>query len=145
MPITRRKTSSYVFVPVTLALTLLAMALPCASQAQILEAKNDVLRRIIHEFIGFGGYWFTDGSATRVLGTPKFGGGSTRLYVRPAHRSHLLIDGGVELTGASDHWLPFSGGNSFSLTGASVRVSGDCAVSHAGHSRDGQISFGFGG
>jgi hypothetical protein len=86
------------------------------------HAQN-VLREIVHQFVGIHGYWFTDSSATRALGTPKFGG-DTDFYVRPAHLGSLQLTGGIELVSASDHWLPFSGGNSYSLTGASFRVSG---------------------
>src|SRR5207253_1616084 len=44
---------------------------------------------------------------------------------KPAHRYRMAVTGGIELVGASDHWLPFSGGNSFSLTGASAQISGE--------------------
>jgi hypothetical protein len=111
--------------PVTAVFLLLALAAPNTAQAQAKHSADSILRQIAGEFLGISGYWFTSGSATRALGTPKFGGGGTTFYVRPAHRGSLLITGGIELVGASDHWLPFSGGNSFSLTGASFRVSGE--------------------
>ena len=62
-------------------------------------------------------------TATRALGTPKFGGDLV-FYVKPAHRGPFEITGGIEVAGATDHWLPFSGGNSFSLTGVSANISG---------------------
>jgi hypothetical protein len=110
--------------PGPLLLVLLGMVSACAVQAQEASTGDRVLRLIVGEFAGVSGYWFTGGTATRAVGTPKFGGDST-FYVKPAHRSHLAITGGIELAGARDHWLPFSGGNSFSLTGASMQISGD--------------------
>lgn len=103
---------------------LLAAPSHCDAQLQEVNTGDRIFRLIVGQFAGVSGYWFTDATATRALGTPKFGGDSV-FYVRPAHRYHLAITGGVELAGASDHWFPFSGGNSFSLTGASVQVSGE--------------------
>jgi hypothetical protein len=122
MQFTRQRRLRCFVIASALLLTLLAIASPRKALAQ--EARGDAWRGVVHELIGVGGYWFTDSSAVRALGTPKFGG-STNFYVRPAHRGNLLITGGIELVGASDHWLPFSGGNSFDLTGASFRVSGE--------------------
>src|SRR5690349_5507345 len=84
-------------------LLIAAGILPAAAQGQEVSTSDRVLRAIISQFGGVGGYWFTDGSATRVLGTPKFGG-DTVFYVRPAHRSHVAITGGIEVAGATDHW-----------------------------------------
>jgi len=88
------------------------------------RAQGNLLREAISSFVGINGYWFTSSSAVQALGTPKFGGDS-HFYVRPAHRNGLLITGGLEIAGASDHWLPFTTGNSFSLTGPSFEVSGE--------------------
>jgi len=112
-----------------LCVTSLAMsfASPAGAQEfgnQELSNSDKILRLIVGQFAGVGGYWFTDATATRALGTPKFGGDDV-FYVRPAHRSHVAITGGLELAGASDHWFPFMGGNSFSLTGASMQFSGE--------------------
>src|SRR5690242_521683 len=93
------------------------------ANAQELNNNDKILRLIVGQFAGVGGYWFSDATATKALGTPKFGGDDV-FYVRPAHRSGVAITGGLELAGASDHWFPFTGGNSFSLTGASMQISG---------------------
>jgi hypothetical protein len=141
MQLARRK-KLYRLIPVSaLVLALPAVTPPRAAQAQtpLFTANTDaedhaaqatgatqtsstILREVASLFLGVGGYWFTDASATRALGTPKFGGDTT-FYVRPAHRGPLQITGGVEIAGATDHWLPFSGGNEFDLTGPSFRIS----------------------
>src|SRR6266851_5805587 len=121
MQFTRRKLHLGVFYVGTMLLSLLAAGPPSKADSQTV-----LLRRLIHEFVGVGGYWFTDGSAEAALGSPKFGG-STQLYVKPAHRAGAEITGGIELFGASDHWL-FGGGNDFSLNGASFRVGGHRGV-----------------
>src|SRR5579859_4412624 len=83
--------------------------------------NNKILHTIATYLIGVGGYWFTDSTAFRALGSPKFGG-TTRFFVRPARRGVMEITGGLEIASASDHWLPFSGGNSFSLIGPAFRI-----------------------
>src|SRR5882724_728715 len=108
MLVARHRIPFRCIVPGIFVLVLPTIAYPNAAQAQSNQAKDTVLRQIAGEFLGISGYWFTSSSATRALGTPKFGGGGTTFYVRPAHRSHLLITGGIELSGASDHWLPFT-------------------------------------
>jgi hypothetical protein len=110
--------ASLLFASVCITFT----ALP--ARAQELSSTEKILRQIVGQFAGVGGYWFSDATATKALGTPKFGGDDV-FYVRPAHVGHVTITGGLELAGASDHWFPFSGGNSFSLTGASMQISGD--------------------
>ena len=101
------------------ALTTLLFAGPPADA----QVNQRLIRDLIHEFVGVGGYWFSDSTANNALGSPKFGG-TTTLYVKPAHRKNMLITGGIELFGVSDHWM-IGGGNSFDLTGASFRVSGE--------------------
>src|SRR4051794_498433 len=108
----------------SLLLAMFGITTACGAQTQASNTGDKVFRLIVGQFVGVSGYWFTDGTATRALGTPKFGG-DTIFYVKPAHRRHLEITGGIELVSASDHWFPFSGGNSFSLTGASVQISGE--------------------
>jgi hypothetical protein len=114
------------------------------------HGQTTLIRRLIHEFVGIGGYWFTDNSAEQALGSPKFAG-STQIYVKPAHRHNMLVTGGIELFGASDHWL-LGGGNEFSLTGASFRVGGERGVLYrlspfvngglfAGHIRSEKLGF----
>src|ERR1041385_4923491 len=75
-------------------------------------STDSIIKAIVHEVVGIGGYEFTDSSARAVVGTPKFASNST-LYVKPAHRYGVLITGGIELFNIQDHWQPFSGGNQF--------------------------------
>src|SRR5262245_55792078 len=98
---------------------LFIVALSCCSSTPS-QAQSKTIRWLIHEFVGVGGYWFSDSSARNALGSPKFGG-TTSIFVKPAHRSGLEIDGGIDLFGASDHWL-IGGGNSFDLYGLAGRV-----------------------
>jgi hypothetical protein len=100
---------------------LAALACPQPAHADG-TSSSQILHDFAQYFLGIGGYWFTDGVATRALGTPKFSG-TTHIFVRPAIRGQMQITGGVELFGATDHWFPFSGGNSVSLTGLAFRVS----------------------
>ena len=81
------------------------------------------LHQFAELFAGVGGYYFTSGSAMQALGNPKFGGTSS-FFFRPKVIGQVEITGGPQLFGASDHWQPFSGGNSYSLTGAAFRVRG---------------------
>ena len=74
---------------------LLPVALSfCSSAPCHAQVSGKTIRWLIHEFVGVGGYWFSDSSARNALGSPKFGG-STDLFVRPAHRGGLAIDGGI--------------------------------------------------
>ena len=92
-------------------------SLPTAAAAQAPTPAEQVLGSLL----SVGGYAFTQGRAIRALGTPKFFGDSL-LYGKPAHRGGWIYRGGIELMGASDHFLPFSGGNSADLIGPSFRV-----------------------
>jgi hypothetical protein len=100
---------------VTLGLLLSITALQPAA------ADNQTALQIAR-FFSVGGYFFTDASARQAVGTPKFYG-ETTLYTRPKHLGHLSLTGGLQLIGASDHFLPLSGGNEASWIGPSVRVS----------------------
>lgn len=115
----RRKPCRCLIEVCTIVVTLIALGSPTAAHAQ-----SDAARGIVRQFVGISGYWFTDSTAKSALGTPKFAG-DTVLHFRPAHRAGMLISGGAEFVSASDHWQPFSGGNSFSLSGASFRISGE--------------------
>jgi len=84
--------------------------------------KNGIIHTIAQNFLGLNGYWLTAGSGTKAIGTPKFGS-NTDLFFRPAHRWGLEITGGGHMFGAKDHWLPFSGGNHFDMTGLAFRIS----------------------
>lgn len=100
-------------------LVLLAMGAllwPASAQAQ-----NSGTRRLLGGLLGVGGHFFTSGSGQNALGDVKFAS-DTQLFVRPAHRGNLLLTGGIEIFNASDHFLPFSGGNEFDLIGPSALV-----------------------
>jgi hypothetical protein len=120
-PNIRRTMPPAVFVVLAVALVALHGAPARASSGD--KTATTIGRYAAQLFLGVSGYWFTHGSALRGLGSPKFGG-STTLYVKEAHRGRARITGGIELAGATDHWLPFTGSHSsFSLTGVSGRVS----------------------
>lgn len=89
--------------------------LPAVCGAQTPAAK------ILGGFFSPGAYFFSASSARSALGSTKFYG-DTRFYSKPAHRWSTSISGGIEIITASDHYLPFSSGNDFSLFGASFRV-----------------------
>src|SRR6185437_4196082 len=91
------------------------MLLPRAAQAA------NPTRQILGAFLGIGGYFVTDSSGRSALGDVKFAS-DTALFVRPAHRGSFLITGGIELFDASDHFLPFAGGNEFNLTGPAFGI-----------------------
>jgi hypothetical protein len=55
------------------------------------------------------------------VGSPKFYG-ETSFYGRPLRAGHVGVAGGLQLIGATDHFLPFSGGNEVSWIGPSLRV-----------------------
>ncbi len=97
-----------------LAMGLASATLPAAAQTN----------RALQQFGGFlsvGGYAFTDSSGRAALGDLKFGG-STSFYTRPRHFGAFNLAGGLLIVSASDHFLPFSGGNEFQLIGPAFRV-----------------------
>lgn len=87
------------------------------------RADENKLGMQVLEFIGpgVGGYWFSSGSATTALGTPKFVGNST-FFVKPAHRNGYLVTAGYQDVSIKDHWQPYSGGNRMTLTGAAFKI-----------------------
>ena len=93
-------------------------AAPGAAQAQLPGIVSTGLG-----FLNTGGYFFSGGAgSSRALGTPKFynvGG----YYSKPHHMGNFDISGGLESVNASDHFLPFTGGNEFNLIGPGARVS----------------------
>ena len=91
-----------------------------------LSTKSPALR-IAAGFLNVGGYYFTGGRATSTIGTPKFFNDS-QLFVKPKHLRGFELTGGAEIVSAGDHFLPFQGGNEFSLFGAAFRVSTSRAV-----------------
>ena len=92
-----------------------AVFLPAVCGAQSPAAK------IIGGYLSPGAYFFSASSARSALGPTKFYD-ETRFYAKKAHRWNMAISGGIEILSASDHYLPFTSGNDFSLFGASFRV-----------------------
>src|SRR5579862_6562941 len=93
-----------------LSFSVMSVAVLAACLCPRPARADDTSTRIVHQlaayFLGVGGYWFTDSTAFRALGSPKFGG-TARFFVRPARRGIMEITGGLEVFSASDHWLPF--------------------------------------
>jgi len=115
----RQERSGEVAVRMRRAFVLLALgALLCPGAAR---AQDSGTRRLLGGLLGIGGHFLTSGSGQNALGDVKFAS-DTQLFVRPAHRGKLLITGGLEFFNASDHFLPFSGGNEFDLIGPSALV-----------------------
>ena len=111
---------SFRFRPILLtALTLLAGAFltaprPAAAQTQA--------QRLIGSFLSTGGYFLTDSTGQAALGDAKFLSYAV-LYGRPRHYDYLRLSGGFEFFNLSDHFFPFTGGNDFTMTGPSFRIS----------------------
>jgi hypothetical protein len=78
--------------------------------------------RFLGGFLKIGGYFLTDGAADRALGSPKFYS-EAGFFARPKKYGSLWLTGGVEIFSASDHLLPFTGGNQFQFYGGVVRLS----------------------
>jgi hypothetical protein len=93
-------------------------AVPQQAQAQAPTQAEHLLGALLST----GGYWFTSASATRALGTPKFYG-QQAFYGHSASLANYRVSGGFEFVQASDHFFPFSGGNSFGLYGFGGRIS----------------------
>lgn len=91
------------------------LLLPASARAE------EKILRTIGSIFSPGGYFFTHGSALNNLGSPKFYG-DVRIFGRSAERAGHHISGGIQIIGASDHFLPFSGGNEFTLYGAGFLV-----------------------
>ncbi len=85
----------------------------CRAQSPALKA--------IGSFLSPGAYFFSASSARSALGSTKFYG-ETRFYGKKAHRWNIAISGGLEIISASDHYLPFTSGNDFSMVGPSFRI-----------------------
>ncbi len=101
----------------------LSLGSPLAANAQLSRTETQILRTTTG-FLNTGGYFFTNSSA--ALGSPKFfrSGG---FYAKPKHYGAFSLTGGLESISASDHFFPFTGGNEFSLTGPSARLSANLA------------------
>ena len=100
-------------------MTALSVGALCVPQTA--EAQGGGLQSL-GGFLKAGGYYLTSASGTRAIGTPKFLN-EAGYYVRPAHFGAITLTAGIETMSARDHFLPFTGGNDFSLIGGSVRVS----------------------
>ena len=73
-------------------------------------------------FLNTGAYYFTgNGGSSAALGTPKFYN-SGGYFGKPRHMGGIALSGGIESINASDHFLPFTGGNEFNLFGPAGRV-----------------------
>ncbi len=114
--LTRRIVRSGLLSGVLLAILCLISRPSAQAQAQ------DVGLRTLGRFLSVGGYFFTDSTGRGALGTPKFYT-QTRFYSRPVGVGGFVVSGGAEIISASDHFLPFSGGNEFRLIGVSGRIS----------------------
>jgi len=95
------------------ALGLFSLTAP--AQAQTLPGE-------VVGLLNTGVYFVTGGSGRNAIGSTKFYN-EGHFYTRPAHLGALLLTGGVESMEASDHFLPFTGGNDYSLIGLSARLS----------------------
>ncbi len=94
-------------------------AAPQQAQAQVVQAPTGI-EKVLGGLLSTGGYWFTSTSARNALGSPKFYN-QQAFYGHSAEIGGFRVAGGVEFVQASDHILPFSGGNSFGLYGFSAR------------------------
>ena len=101
----------------------LSLGSTLVANAQLSRTETQILRTTTG-FLNTGGYFFTNSSA--ALGSPKFyrAGG---FYAKPKHYGAFALTGGIESVSASDHFFPFTGGNEFSLTGPSARLSANFA------------------
>ncbi len=101
-----------------IAIVLAVLAAPSAAIAQVSSAVKAGLG-----FLNTGAYYFSgNAGSSRALGTPKFLN-EAGYFGKPRHFGGLAVSGGITSVNASDHFLPFSGGNEFNLIGPSARVS----------------------
>ena len=109
------------FATLTLAIFALGLAGSATNaRAQGPSPSGGAIAKAAVGFLSTGGYFIT-GSARHAIGSTKFyneGG----FYARPKHLGAIAVTGGVELISASDHFLPFQGGDYFSLTGPAFRI-----------------------
>lgn len=98
------------------ALSALGAIAPQQAQAQAPAGLDKVLGGLLST----GGYWFTSSTAKAALGSPKFYN-QQAYYGHSAEIGGFRVAGGIEFVQASDHILPFTGGNSFGMYGLSAR------------------------
>jgi hypothetical protein len=95
---------------------LLAACLPTPACAQT------PAQRLLSGLLSNGAYFFTDSSGRNALGSVQFYN-EILIYGRPkTYGGVYQVSGGLEISNASDHFFPFTGGNQFSLIGPSVRI-----------------------
>ena len=112
------------FTIVAAASGALTLSIPRSACAQVPAVVKTGLG-----FLNTGAYYFTgNAGSSGALGTPKFynAGG---YFGKPRHLGAFAVSGGIESINASDHFLPFSGGNEFNLLGPAARVSLDSSSS----------------
>ena len=97
----------------------LALFAPTAQAQDAANAGSGIAKSALG-FLSTGGYFLT-GNARHAIGSTKFYSQGA-FYAKPKHIGGLAITGGVEIVGASDHFLPFQGGDYFNLLGPSFRV-----------------------
>jgi len=98
------------------ALSALGIVAPQQANAQAPTGID----KVIGGLLSTGGYWFTSSTAKAALGSPKFYN-QQAYYGHSAELGGFRVAGGVEFVQASDHILPFTGGNSFGMYGLSAR------------------------
>lgn len=111
---TRRTLSSFLHGSVILAAYILLA--PAKLQAQVPPQV-----RLAAGLLDVGGYFPVDRSARSAIGDVKFYS-ETSIFARPRNIGGLQLSGGAQMISAKDHFLPFSGGNQFSLFGPVFRV-----------------------
>ena len=116
-PITRF-TNGFTGLGAALALGLAALA-PTAQGQSSGQAGAGLAKSAIG-FLNTGGYFIT-GNARHAIGSTKFYNEGA-FYAKPRHIGNFALTGGVNIIGASDHFLPFQGGDYFSLIGPAFRV-----------------------
>jgi len=112
--LTRTKATHHLIIAAMLMAACLLLCCPARAQSPTV--------RTLASFFGIGGYFFTSGSAARALGSPKFYTDAS-FFVRPVRYGDLELSGGVHIISASDHFLPFTGGNFVDWYGAAFRLS----------------------
>jgi hypothetical protein len=115
---TTRFTNGFVGLSAAVALGLATLA--PAARAQDATSSGSGIAKSALGFLSTGGYFIT-GNASHAIGSTKFYTQGA-FYVKPRHIGNIALTGGVEIVGASDHFLPFQGGDYFNLLGPAFRV-----------------------
>lgn len=110
------------FSGILAVVALLASA--AGPQARAESAAKNPAGAALRALVGFlapGGYFPTSGVMRDKFGSSKWAG-EFSLHAKPKRIGTFLLSGGFDRISASDHFLPFSGGNELSLTGVGVRL-----------------------